>query len=87
MAKGQNYSQYQKGVIKRYYDNRESISAQKLGEIVSELYLCTDDKKAKRLWKSACTALINAGVIKALAEDICECRDLEALAKQLSRIF
>ncbi len=87
MAKGRDYTSHQKGIIKRYYDNKETLMTQKLGEIVSELYLCTDDKKAKRLWKSACTALINAGVIKALAEDICECRDLEALAKQLNRIF
>ena len=87
MAKGRHFTSHQKGIIKRYYDNKETLMTQKLGEIVSELYLCTDDKKAKRLWKSACTALINAGVIKALAEDICECRDLEALAKQLSRIF
>jgi len=60
---------------------------QKLGEIVSDLYLCSDDKKAGRLWKSAEKALINLGVIKELAEDICECRDLDALAKEVEKHF
>jgi len=87
MAKGRNYTSHQKGIIKRYYENKDTLMSQKLGEIVSDLYLCTDEKKAKRLWKSACTALINAGVIKDLAEDICECRDLEALAKQVGKLF
>jgi len=49
MAKGRHLTPYQKGVVKRYYENRESIAAQKLGEIVSELYLCRNQKKADRL--------------------------------------
>jgi len=87
MAKGRHYSSHQKGIIKRYYENKEHLMTQKLGEIVSDLYLCEDDKKAARLWKSAQTALLNAGVIKALAEDICETRDLDGLAKLVGRLF
>ena len=33
------YSKYQQKVIKNYYDNREAISVQRLGELVTELYL------------------------------------------------
>jgi len=87
MAKGRHYSGYQKGIIKRYYENKDTLMSQKLGEIVSELYLCEDDKKASRLWRSAATALLNAGVIEARVERVVEDRDLEGLAKLLNEIF
>ena len=53
MAKGQFHTQYQKGIIKRYYENKDDLSTQKLGEIVSELYLETNPAKRTRLWASA----------------------------------
>lgn len=87
MAKERSYTPHQKGIIKRYYENKDHLMNQKLGEVVSELYLCSDPKKAARLWKSAEKSLINLGVIKELAEDICECRDLDALAKEVSKLF
>ena len=43
------YSKYQQKVIKNYYDNRESISLQKLQEFVTELYL-SEGKKRKTYW-------------------------------------
>ncbi|QDT98986.1 hypothetical protein [Gimesia aquarii] len=46
------YSNYQKDVIKRYYDNRESIDQQKLAELCTNLYLAEGKKKAK-LWDKA----------------------------------
>jgi hypothetical protein len=87
MAKGQHFTPYQKGVVKRYYENRESISAQKLGEIVSELYLCENKKKADRLWKSARTALTNAGANKVEIEKLCADRNIERLAKLAGDLF
>ncbi len=50
MAK--DYSNYQKKVIQRYYDNRDQIDAQKLAELVTNLYLA-EGKKREKLWKSA----------------------------------
>ncbi len=87
MAKGQHLSSYQKGIVKRYYQNRETLSNQKLGELVSELYLETSPKKLDKLWKSVHTALINAGANKARIEKITADRDLEALAKLVNDIF
>ncbi|QDU11615.1 hypothetical protein [Gimesia aquarii] len=46
------YSNYQKDVIKRYYDNRDSIDQQKLAELCTNLYLAEGKKKAK-LWDKA----------------------------------
>lgn len=46
------YSDYQKKIIKRYYDNRDDIDFRRLGEIASDLYLASG-KKTERLWKQA----------------------------------
>ncbi|MFH1302259.1 MAG: hypothetical protein ABIK07_14460 [Planctomycetota bacterium] len=46
------YSNYQKDVIKRYYDNRESIDQQKLSELCTNLFL-TEGKKKEKLWEKA----------------------------------
>jgi hypothetical protein len=90
MAKGQFLSPHQKGIVKRYYEHKDTLATQKLGEIVSELYLLTaapDGKKAERLWKSAHTALLNSGANTAKVEKIVAARDLKALAELLNEIF
>ena len=87
MAKGRNFTPYQKGVVKRYYEQRESISAQRLGEIVSDLYLCEGSGKAAKLWKSARTALLNAGANPVEVEKLCADRSLERLAKLAGDLF
>ncbi|HEX6986813.1 MAG TPA: hypothetical protein VF170_15655 [Planctomycetaceae bacterium] len=46
------YSSYQQKVIKRYYDNRDQIDRQKLGELATELYLASG-KKLEKLWANA----------------------------------
>lgn len=50
------FSRHQQGIIKRFYDNRETIALQKLGELVTELYLAEGKERAK-LWKQAEQAL------------------------------
>lgn len=80
-------SQYQKGVIKRYYEHKEDIASQKLGEIVSDLYLAKNATNVKLLWSSAETALLNMGVDKKKFEKIVKDRDLQALAKLVNELF
>lgn len=87
MAKGQFHSDYQKGIIKRYYENKDDISTQKLGEIVSELYLETSPAKVTRLWTSAQTALVNLGANKARVDKIVAAKDLQGLAKLVEELF
>ena len=50
---GAERSEYQEGIIGRYYDNRDAIMLEKLGELVTELYLAETDAKRERLWKRA----------------------------------
>ena len=87
MAKGQFFTPHQKGIVKRYYEHKDSLMHQKLSEAVSDLYLCTDEKKAARLWKTAQTALLNAGASKPKVEKLVAARDLEGLARLVSELF
>ena len=45
-----DYSPHQKKIIKRYYDNFDTIKSQRLSELATELYLA-EGKKLDRLWK------------------------------------
>jgi hypothetical protein len=44
-----DYTPYQQKIIKRYYDNYDTIKSQRLSELATELYL-TEGKKCDRLW-------------------------------------
>lgn len=46
------YSNYQRKVIQRYYENREQIDETRLAELVTNLYLASG-KKREKLWKTA----------------------------------
>jgi len=82
MAKRPDLSGHQKKIVDRYYQNRETIGANRLGELISELYLAVgDEKKSARLWKQAATALKNTGQTSAQIERIVAARDLETLAR------
>ena len=82
MAKN-DYSQYQKAVISGYYNNLDTIMLQKLGELVTELYLADTQAKQERLWQRARKAMINLKVPPAIIDHIMEKKDVEVLAKSL----
>src|SRR5262249_51222681 len=50
-----DYTPYQQKIIKRYYDNNDTIQRQRLAELVGELYLATG-KKRERAWTSIMAA-------------------------------
>ncbi|NOZ22414.1 MAG: hypothetical protein GXP25_15140 [Planctomycetes bacterium] len=87
MARGQHLSPHQKGIVKRYYEHKDTLAVQKLGEIVSELYLCADPKKANRLWQSVHKALVNADANRAFVDKLMKDRDVERLATYLGELF
>jgi len=82
MAKNK-YSEYQKAVISGYYNNLDTIMLQKLGELVTELYLADTKAKQNRLWQRAHKAMIMLKVPPAIIDHIMEKRDVEILAKNL----
>ena len=54
------YSKHQQNIIRNYYDNRESISLQRLSELVTELYLA-EGKGREKQWKYIVERAAEAG--------------------------
>lgn len=80
----ENFSKYQQNVIKRYYDNKDSIGLQRAQELVTELYL-TEGKKREKVWELLVKNLAKAGVP---ADHIAHLRDKddpELVAKLLTQ--
>jgi hypothetical protein len=61
MAQDRDYTPYQQKIIKRYYDNQDTVQQQRLAELVSELYLA-QGKKKQRAWAAAAAAMQKLGV-------------------------
>lgn len=51
-----NFSPHQQKIIKRYYDNQDTILLQRLSEMVTDLFLA-EGKKRGQVWKRIVTAL------------------------------
>jgi hypothetical protein len=86
MAKGQHLSKHQQGIVKRYYRNLDTISLNKLGELVSEIAMCTDQKKLDKLWERAATALDKIDANDAAVQKALATRDVKALAAIVNRL-
>jgi hypothetical protein len=82
----QDYTPHQQGIIKRFYEHRDTLALQKLGELVSDLYVATSEAKIDRAWKSVHKQLLAAGVHAHQAGAIVNDRDLGALAKLLGEL-
>jgi hypothetical protein len=82
MAKGE-LSKYQATVISQYYENLDNIMLQKLGELVTELYLAETTSKQNRLWQRAHKAMTKLKVPPAIIKHIMEKQSVEILAKNL----
>jgi hypothetical protein len=82
MAK-KDYSEYQQTVISNYYSNLNGIMLQKLGELVSELYVADTDNKKDRLWERVRKAMMQLRIPPAIADHIMAKKDVQILAKNL----
>jgi len=58
----ENYTKHQQKIIKRYYENIDQISLQRLSELVADLYLVAAGKKRDKLWGSAAACMQKLGV-------------------------
>jgi hypothetical protein len=86
MPKAQHLSAYQKKIVNRYYQHIDTISITKVAEATTELYLCTDPKKADKLWQSVEKALDKTAASDAAIQRILKTRDLKALAELVSKL-
>jgi len=68
MTKRPDLTSYQRKIVGRFYDHKDTIHATKLGELVSEIAVESEPKKLDRLWKSAGEYLAKCGVAPAMIE-------------------
>lgn len=85
--KEKGYTQYQKKVIKGYYENKELRLMQKLGELVSDMYLATNEKKRESGWKRIKKILTDLKVHPNEVEYLTRERDLAAITKKIEEVF
>jgi murein endopeptidase len=86
MAKGQHLSRYQQKIVHRYYEHLDTIAITKVAEATSELYLCTDPKKAEKIWQSVAKALDKTAASDAQVRRILEARDVKGLAELVGKL-
>ena len=83
MAK--DFTPQQKKIVDRYYENHDTIQSNKLGELLSELWLAEDPKAATKLWGRVQVALMRMGVDANKVAAVVGERDVEALAKLVNQ--
>ena len=79
----EDYSKHQQKIIKRYYNNIEQISAQRLAELVTELYLAETDAKRAKLWERVEKCMGQLKVAPKIAAHIMQKKDVKVLAENL----
>jgi hypothetical protein len=75
----EDYSKHQQGIIKRYYQNLDQITWQKLSDLVGDLYLA-EGKKKDKLWQSAVSYMEKLEIPKERIAHILAKKDLQLLA-------
>lgn len=81
----ENFSAHQQKIIKRYYQNIDQITFQKLGELVTDLYLA-EGKKREKAWQSAAVAMEKLGIPKSRIDHILATKKPELLANLVQEL-
>lgn len=84
-AKG--HTKYQKNVIKNYYENKDHRIVQKLGELVSNLYLETGEKKIETGWKRIKKMLTDMKVHPHEIEYLTRDKNLKLISQKIEELF
>jgi len=81
------YTPYQQKVIRRFYENKDLRLVQKLGELVSNLYIETSEKKRESGWKRIKEILIDLKVHPHEVEFLTKDKNLAVISKKLAEVF
>jgi hypothetical protein len=79
-------SSYQDRIIKRYYQNRDDIMLQRLGELVTDLYLAEGKSRAK-IWERITAALENLKIPATRIEHLVKADNPSLVAKLLEELL
>ena len=82
----QQLTRHQQSIVKRYYDNLDTVLLQRLGEKVTDLYLA-EGKKRTKLWDNVATALEKLGVPQSRIDRVRESDDARQLATLLQELL
>ncbi len=82
----ENYTRHQQGIIKRYYENIDQVSWQRLSELVADLYLA-EGKKREKLWTSAASFMEKLKVPQVRIDALVAKKDVEGLAKLVKELM
>lgn len=81
------YTPYQQKVIRNFYENRDHRLVQKLGELVSNLYLESSEKKKESGWKKVKKMLVDLKVHPHEVEYLTKDKNLTVISKKLAEMF
>ncbi|MCR4290003.1 MAG: hypothetical protein NUV86_07060 [Candidatus Scalindua sp.] len=81
------YTKHQQKAIRNFYDNKDLRLVQKLGELVSNLYLETNEKKKETGWKKIKKMLTDLKVHTGEVEYLTKDKTLSLISKKLDEIF
>jgi len=82
----QDFTRHQQKIIKRYYENIDQISLQRLSELVAELYLASG-KKRDKLWESAVACMGKLGIPTARIDHIVKEKKPELVANLVNELM
>lgn len=76
----QERTRHQEKIIRNYYRNLDAIRAQRLQDLVAEIFLAGSEKKRATLWARAGEILAGTGMPAADVAALLAARDVETLA-------
>ena len=82
----EDYTRHQQGIIKRYYENLEQVSWQRLSELVADLYLA-EGKKREKLWTTAASFMQKLKVPQTRIDLILAKKDVTLLANLVKELM
>ena len=77
---------YQDKVIRRYYQNQDQILVQRLGDLVTDLYLA-EGKKRATLWKRTAEILEKLKIPAARVQHVCQSDNPTLVAEVLKELL
>ncbi|HHT9159969.1 MAG: hypothetical protein A2099_07320 [Planctomycetes bacterium GWF2_39_10] len=81
------YTPYQQKIIRNFYENKDLRLIQKLGELVSNMYLETSEKKRASGWEKIKKILTDLKVHPNEVEYLTKDKNLALISKKLAEIF
>ena len=77
---------HQDKIIRRYYQNQDQILIQRLGDLVTDLYLA-EGKNRARLWKRTAEILAKFKIPNARVQHVCQSDNPALVAELLKELL